>query len=168
MRFAIGRGPSMSTMPRNGHSRRARRATKPSALRFSLAMNSPRRSSWRCRPRAVPIFRALIGPFSPSMAPSKAEAARGKEPRASEAAPSAEAPNDDAPKSAATGSCTLNANSIPHSKVLVDGRPVGLTPKVGITVPAGQHTVLFVGDNSQKTTTVTCSSGEKKTVSVRL
>ena len=103
-----------------------------------------------------------------SLAPSKAEVARGKEPRASEAASSAEAPNDDAPKSAATGSCTLNANSIPHSKVLVDGRPVGLTPKVGITVPAGQHTVLFVGDNSQKTTTVTCSSGEKKTVSVRL
>ena len=107
-------------------------------------------------------------PSLPFMALSKAEAARGKEPRASEAVPSAEAPNDDAPKSAATGSCTLNANSIPHSKVLVDGRPVGLTPKVGITVPAGQHTVLFVGDNSQKTTTVTCSSGEKKTVSVRL
>jgi serine/threonine-protein kinase len=99
---------------------------------------------------------------------SKAEVPRAREPRPSEAAPSAEAPTDDAPKSAATGSCTLNANSIPHSKVLVDGRPVGLTPKVGIAVPAGQHTVLFVGDNSQKSTTVTCSSGEKKTVSVRL
>jgi hypothetical protein len=38
----------------------------------------------------------------------------------------------------------LNINSIPYSKVVLDGRPLGDTPRVEIAVAAGMHTVLFV------------------------
>jgi|SoiMethySBSTD1v2_1073268.scaffolds.fasta_scaffold01305_9 PEGA domain-containing protein len=38
----------------------------------------------------------------------------------------------------------LNINSIPYSKVVLDGRPLGDTPRVQVTVAAGPHTVLFV------------------------
>jgi hypothetical protein len=45
--------------------------------------------------------------------------------------------------SAETGG-KLNINSIPLSKVVLDGRPLGATPRVEVTVAAGAHTVLFV------------------------
>jgi eukaryotic-like serine/threonine-protein kinase len=45
---------------------------------------------------------------------------------------------------AASGSGTLNINSIPVSNVILDGRPLGTTPKTGIHVSAGTHTVVFV------------------------
>jgi hypothetical protein len=38
----------------------------------------------------------------------------------------------------------LNINSIPYSKVVLDGRPLGDTPRVEVAVAAGPHTVLFV------------------------
>ena len=38
----------------------------------------------------------------------------------------------------------LNINSIPLSKVVLDGRPLGETPRVEVAVAAGPHTVLFV------------------------
>jgi hypothetical protein len=38
----------------------------------------------------------------------------------------------------------LNINSIPYSKVVLDGRPLGETPRVEVAVAAGPHTVLFV------------------------
>jgi hypothetical protein len=66
------------------------------------------------------------------------------------------------------GSCKLNVNSIPVSKVLLDGRPIGLTPRVGVVVPAGSHTVVFVGENGRKSTSSTCQAGETKAVSMHL
>ncbi len=66
------------------------------------------------------------------------------------------------------GSCTLNINSIPISRVAVDGRPMGLTPALGVSVPAGTHNVLLVTDTLRKTTSATCKAGEKKTISLRL
>jgi hypothetical protein len=38
----------------------------------------------------------------------------------------------------------LNINSIPYSKIVLDGRPLGDTPRVEVAVAAGPHTVLFV------------------------
>jgi hypothetical protein len=38
----------------------------------------------------------------------------------------------------------LNINSIPYSKIVLDGRPLGETPRVEVAVAAGPHTVLFV------------------------
>ena len=42
----------------------------------------------------------------------------------------------DKPKPA-SGNGTLNVNSIPASRVILDGRPLGQTPKTGISVSAG-------------------------------
>jgi hypothetical protein len=62
----------------------------------------------------------------------------------------------------------LNLNSIPASNVILDGRPLGSTPKVGITVPAGSHTVIFIGETGRKATSVTCKAGETKAAIVRI
>jgi serine/threonine-protein kinase len=77
---------------------------------------------------------------------------------------------DTGPAEPATGggTCTLNINSIPPTRIALDGRPMGLTPKIGVSVPSGTHTVMFVGETSKKTSTTTCRPGEQKTVAVRL
>ena len=66
------------------------------------------------------------------------------------------------------GNCTININSIPTSKITLDGRPIGLTPKVGVSAPAGTHSVMLISDNGRKATTVTCKPGETKTVAMRI
>jgi PEGA domain len=38
----------------------------------------------------------------------------------------------------------LNINSIPYSRVVLDGRPLGATPRVEVAVSPGAHTVVFV------------------------
>jgi serine/threonine-protein kinase len=84
---------------------------------------------------------------------------------AREAAP-APAP---APKAAGGGgNCTLNINSIPTSKITLDGRPIGLTPKMNVSVPAGPHSVMLISDNGRKATNATCKAGETKTIAVRI
>jgi hypothetical protein len=78
---------------------------------------------------------------------------------------------DPAPKAAApaSGGCTLNFNSIPASRIVLDGRPLGLTPKMGVAASAGSHSVLFVADGgTKKSTSATCKAGETKTVAVRI
>ena len=68
----------------------------------------------------------------------------------------------------ATGTGTLNINSIPVSKVILDGKPIGSTPKVGISVPAGSHTVVFIHpEKGKKTASVTVKAGETKTAAVK-
>jgi len=74
----------------------------------------------------------------------------------------------DKPPPPATGNGTLNINSIPVSKVILDGKPLGSTPKVGISVPAGSHTVVFIHpDKGKKTVSVTVKGGETKTAAVK-
>ena len=68
---------------------------------------------------------------------------------------------------ASAGKLHLSTRTHPPSKVLVDGRAVGLTPKVGISVAAGTHTVIFVSDRGRKTSSATCKAGERKTVAIR-
>lgn len=70
--------------------------------------------------------------------------------------------------SAATGQGTLNINSIPASNVLLDGKPVGKTPKVGMSVSAGSHTVVFVhAEYGRKTVVVTVVPGRAATAMTR-
>jgi serine/threonine-protein kinase len=97
----------------------------------------------------------------------------GKGPRVAAAPAPAPAKNDapdPGPKNAgaASGSCTLNFNSIPASRVVLDGRPLGMTPKVGVSASAGAHSVLFVADGNKKSTSASCKAGETKTVAVRI
>lgn len=72
------------------------------------------------------------------------------------------------PPVAATGGSRLNLNSIPVSSVILDGRPLGPTPKIGISVSPGTHTVVFVhAQFGRKVQTVTVEAGETKTAAVR-
>lgn len=73
-----------------------------------------------------------------------------------------------APRSeGATGTATLNINSIPASNVLLDGHPVGSTPKIGVSVSAGRHTVVFVLDSKRASKSVNVNAGQTSTVSHR-
>ncbi len=64
----------------------------------------------------------------------------------------------------ATGEATLNLNSIPASNVLLDGRPVGRTPKLGVKVSPGPHTVVFVHEGDRANKSVTAKAGQTSTV----
>jgi serine/threonine-protein kinase len=76
-------------------------------------------------------------------------------------------PADKGP-AAASGTGTLNINSIPVSKVVLDGKPLGTTPKVGVSVPAGSHTVTFIHpDLGKQSVTVQVKNGETKTAAVK-
>lgn len=81
-------------------------------------------------------------------------------PRAPRAAP--------APAPAATGQGTLNINSIPVSNVVLDGIPRGSTPKIGIKVSPGRHTVVFIHpEHGRQVRTVNVQPGQTVTAAVR-
>ena len=66
------------------------------------------------------------------------------------------------------GMGTLNINSIPVSLVVLDGQPKGTTPKVGLKVPAGPHTVVFVHkEKGRKVVRVNVPAGGTKSAVVR-
>ena len=72
------------------------------------------------------------------------------------------------PQPVAGGTGTLNANSIPPSRVIIDGRPRGSTPVTGVKVSAGSHTVIFRHKTmGTKSRTVTVAAGQTKTAVVR-
>jgi len=75
-----------------------------------------------------------------------------------------------APAAAAGGEAFLNINSRPASTVLLDGKPLGPTPRVKVSVSAGTHTVLFVNaeESLKKSVSVTVAAGETKAVSAKL
>jgi hypothetical protein len=69
---------------------------------------------------------------------------------------------------AAGGGGRLNINSIPASNVILDGRPLGQTPKIGISVSAGSHTVMFVHpEHGRKIQSVRVKAGGTATAAVR-
>ncbi len=77
-------------------------------------------------------------------------------------------PPPDKGPAVASGTGTLNINSIPVSKVILDGKPLGSTPKVGVSVPAGSHTVTFIHpDLGKQSVTVQVKNGETKTAAVK-
>jgi hypothetical protein len=60
---------------------------------------------------------------------------------------------------------TLRINSRPWSQVFVDGRSIGMTPQLNVSVPAGEHSVHLVNPEfgMTKTFTVSVSAGESVT-----
>jgi len=109
---------------------------------------------------------------APAPAPAPARIAQ---PAAAKPEPAPVVRSDDSPAPAsrvaqdsASGKCTLNINSIPASNVTVDGHSVGATPKLGISVAAGTHTVMLTTNTARKATSTTCSAGEEKTIAMRL
>ncbi|HVU01430.1 MAG TPA: carboxypeptidase regulatory-like domain-containing protein [Polyangiaceae bacterium] len=70
---------------------------------------------------------------------------------------------------AQAGKAVLNMNSIPVSNVILNGRPLGATPKVGIQVAPGPQTVVFVHPTmGRKVMTATVGAGETKTFMAKL
>ncbi|MEZ4301137.1 MAG: hypothetical protein R3B70_39740 [Polyangiaceae bacterium] len=58
----------------------------------------------------------------------------------------------------------LNINAAPQASVLLDGKPVGRTPQIGLPVDPGKHTVVFVfADGRQKKQTVIVGPGQTVT-----
>ncbi len=63
----------------------------------------------------------------------------------------------------------LNMNSIPVSNVILNGRPLGATPKIGVQVDPGPQTVVFVHPQlGRKVMSANVASGETKTFMARL
>lgn len=84
------------------------------------------------------------------------------------AAPAAPAPAKPAAAPVAAGTGTLNINSIPQSNVLLDGRPLGKTPRAGISAAAGSHRVTFIHpEHGRKEITVNVGAGKTATAAVR-
>jgi serine/threonine-protein kinase len=72
------------------------------------------------------------------------------------------------PEAAPTGQGTININSIPPSNAILDGKPLGGTPKTGLKVSAGPHTVVFVHpEHGRKVRSVNVRPGETATAAVR-
>jgi serine/threonine protein kinase len=80
----------------------------------------------------------------------------------SEPAPS---PAPERPTTTASGPGTLRINTRPWSKVFVDGRLIGNTPQMNITLEAGKHTVTLVNDDFgiRKTLRVDIKPGQVET-----
>jgi hypothetical protein len=84
-----------------------------------------------------------------------------------EAAPTAPGTPPTAPKPPESWGY-LHINSIPASKVVLDGRPLGSTPKVNHRVTPGSHRVDFIHpDLGKKTVMVTIKADETKTAAVK-
>jgi hypothetical protein len=69
---------------------------------------------------------------------------------------------------AASGKGTLNINAIPVANVILDGRPLGATPKSGVSVAPGPHTIVFVHpEHGRKVKTVNVEAGKTAAAVVR-
>lgn len=68
------------------------------------------------------------------------------------------------------GDSFLDINSIPVSSVLLDGKPIGTTPKLHVPVTPGAHTVVFVNAEQalKKTVSVSVGAGETKKAIAKL
>jgi hypothetical protein len=104
----------------------------------------------------APVTYASPPPAAPAPAPAPAPAAAP--------APVAVASPDSG------GDAFLNINSIPASTCFLDGRSLGSTPKIHVTVKPGKHTVKFVNSDQglSKTISVSVGSGETKTAAANL
>ncbi|MBP9113427.1 MAG: hypothetical protein KBF88_11510, partial [Polyangiaceae bacterium] len=79
-------------------------------------------------------------------------------------------PKATATESAPKGDAKLTMNSLPSSNIILDGKSIGTTPKVGYPVSAGEHTITFnnAEQSLKKTTQVNVSAGDTKVVVMKL
>jgi serine/threonine-protein kinase len=121
-------------------------------------------------PKQAAVTAAAVPAAAPAPGPAPAPAA----PRfvAAVTKPAKEAPSSDEQGGAAPsgGEGFLNINSLPASSVTLDGKPIGSTPKVHLTVSAGSHTVVFTNADQglKKQITVSVGAGETKPAIAKL
>lgn len=114
-----------------------------------------------------------LSPKGAAPAPQAVAAAQPAAPTPKAATPAAAPAPAAAPKpapAAAAGEAFLTLNSLPASNVVLDGKPLGMTPKLKVPVSAGAHTVLFVNaeQSLKKSMSVTVAAGETKPVIAKL
>lgn len=107
--------------------------------------------------------------FTPAAPAHPAPAA--KEPAAPVAKAAPPAPKEEPKKEAAAGGeAVLKINSLPASSIVLDGKPIGVTPQTHVTVTPGTHTIMFVNSEQslKKTITVEVKAGETKAAFAKL
>jgi serine/threonine protein kinase len=113
--------------------------------------------------------RATAPAATPSPSPTPRAAAASSASARPAASPSSSAAADEAP--AASGAPgTLRINSRPWAQVFVDGRNIGNTPQMNVSLPAGAHRVMLVNPefNLRKTLSVNIRPGQVETQIVTL
>lgn len=113
----------------------------------------------RATPQYVPPPAQYVPPPAPAPAPAPAQAP----------APAPVAHTQEA-AGAEGGEAFLNINSIPPSTCFLDGRSLGSTPRVHVSVKAGAHSVKFINADQglTKTISVTVGAGETKAAVTKL
>jgi PEGA domain-containing protein len=132
-------------------------------------------------PAAAPPPAVAAAPKEPAAAkePAPAKEPAGKQPASflkgeseGKAEAKAESKSESKKESAGGGGgeAFLNINSLPASTVVLDGKPLGPTPKVHVSVTPGSHTILFVNaeQSLKKTIEVKVGSGETKAAFAKL
>jgi hypothetical protein len=80
-------------------------------------------------------------------------------------APKVAASADDPPEPKTDDTATIDAYCNPPSKILVDGKPAGMSPVTGFKVKPGSHDVTFVDEmTGNRTMTVVLEPGDGKVV----
>ena len=72
-----------------------------------------------------------------------------------------------APRKPAAASARLQLTSTPSAAVMLDGRPLGMTPRMGIEVPPGEHRITFANKSRTEGRTITVIPGEARLVDVQ-
>lgn len=132
-------------------------------LHFSLPNDAPAATpTVATAPEGIPVLRAPDLPLEAAPQPATARAPTQGTTFASRPAPAPARP-------AFTGAgAKLNLNSIPISNVVIDGRPVGSTPLIGVPVSAGTRSVTFVHPElGRRSATVKLDAGQHRAVVVR-
>jgi serine/threonine-protein kinase len=114
--------------------------------------------------QAEKAFTVALDPKTPTVAYGNAPPAAYTPPPARPTpASSPVTPSSDGAASAG-GQAFLNINSIPASSVILDGKPIGSTPKLKFPVSAGSHSVVFVNPDQgfKKQIAVSVGAGETK------
>lgn len=133
----------------------------------------PRESSAVAVAEAKPRRDNRVASLDAPALPPRSSIAREPRPRVERESPPVKAEAAPRPEPAdktvetAGGNCSFNFNSLPPSNVVLDGRPLGQTPKMGVPVPPGTHNAMFVNGDDTKRVPVACKGGEKKTVAIR-
>jgi hypothetical protein len=113
----------------------------------------------------VALEEASEHPAPPAVAAVQPDVPRAVAPKAPQAT---EPSGSNKTEATASGNCTLSIDSTPAAHLTLDGRPVGNTPRMGMSIPAGTHSLMFVSERGKRATIVTCKSGEQKAVNVQL
>jgi len=129
-------------------------------------------NAWAAPPQQAPLTMAprpaapaMTGPAAPLFNPAPAAPVVPR-PAQAQAQPPAAAPA----AGGATGEAFLNINSIPPSTAFLDGKQLGPTPRLHVSVTPGAHQVKFVNAEQQltKTISVSVSAGQTQFAGTKL